>query len=88
MLLGGGLLQAGNARLLEGIEAGLREIGPGIMARANASPPIVGAALLALDELGSSAEAKERLRREIVEAVGRLGGCRASAPRTHVREGM
>jgi hypothetical protein len=72
VLPGGGLLQAGNARLLEGIEAGLREIGPGIMARANASPPIVGAALLALDELGSSAEAKERLRREIVEAVGRL----------------
>ena len=72
VLLGGGLLQAGNARLLEGIEVGLRELGPEIMARVNEAPPIVGAALLALDELGSGAEAKERLRREIVEAVERL----------------
>jgi N-acetylglucosamine kinase-like BadF-type ATPase len=72
VLLGGGLLQAGNARLLEGIEAGLREVGPKITVHVNASPPIVGAALLALDELGSSAEAKERLRGEIVAAVERL----------------
>jgi N-acetylglucosamine kinase-like BadF-type ATPase len=72
VLLGGGLLQAGNARLLAGIEAGLREVGPAITARANDSPPIVGAALLALDEVGARAEAKERLRREIVEAVARL----------------
>ncbi len=72
VLLGGGLLQARNARLLEGIEAGLREVGPKISARVNEAPPIVGAALLALDELGASKKAKERLRGEIVEAVGRL----------------
>jgi N-acetylglucosamine kinase-like BadF-type ATPase len=72
VLLGGGLLQAGNARLLEGIEAGLRELGPENTIRVNDSPPIVGAALLALDEIGAGAEAKGRLRREIVEAVRRL----------------
>jgi N-acetylglucosamine kinase-like BadF-type ATPase len=72
VLLGGGLLQAGNARLLEGIEAGLREVGPEITARVNETPPIVGAALLALDEIGAGERAKERLRREIAEAAGRL----------------
>jgi N-acetylglucosamine kinase-like BadF-type ATPase len=72
VLLGGGLIQAGNVGLLKGIEAGLREIGPKITARVNEAPPIVGAALLALDELGAGAAAKQRLRQEIVEAVGRL----------------
>jgi N-acetylglucosamine kinase-like BadF-type ATPase len=72
VILGGSVLQAGNARLLKGIEAGLRAIGPGISARVNEAPPIVGAALLALDEIGAKAEAKRRLRQEIVEAVGRL----------------
>lgn len=72
VLLGGGLLQAGNARLLEGIEAGLSEVGPEITARVNEAPPIVGAALLALDEIGARETAKERLRQEIVEAVRRL----------------
>jgi N-acetylglucosamine kinase-like BadF-type ATPase len=69
VILGGGVLQAGNARLLQGIEAGLREIGPAITARVNEAPAIVGAALLALDELGASPEAKERLRREIEAAA-------------------
>ncbi len=72
VVLGGAVLQAGNPRLLEGIEAGLLEIGPRIGARVNEAPPVAGAALLALDELGASTEAKERLRAEIVEAAGRL----------------
>jgi N-acetylglucosamine kinase-like BadF-type ATPase len=72
VLLGGGLLQARNARLLEGIEAGLREVGPKIGALINEAPPIAGAALLALDEIGAEESAKERLRREIAEAVARL----------------
>lgn len=72
VLLGGGLLQAGNARLLQAIEAGLSEVGPEITARVNEAPPIVGAALLALDEVGAGESAKARLRLEIVEAVGRL----------------
>ena len=72
VLLGGGLLQAGNARLLQAIEAGLSEVGPEISARVIEAPPIVGAALLALDEVGAGESAKERLRLEIVEAVGRL----------------
>jgi N-acetylglucosamine kinase-like BadF-type ATPase len=64
VLLGGGLLQAGDGRLLAAIENGLHELGPGLVVRPTASPPIVGAALLALDELGAPPEAQERLRKE------------------------
>ena len=63
VLLGGGLLHSGDGRLLAAIEAGLDEIGPALTVRVTDSPPIVGAALLALDELGAGPEAQARLRR-------------------------
>ena len=69
VILGGGLLRSGNARLLAGIEAGIRELGPEITVCVSASSPIVGAALLALDELGAGPAEQERLRRELGEAV-------------------
>jgi len=65
VVLGGGLLQSGNRRLLAGIEAGLREVGPHLSARPATSRPIVGAALAALDRLGAGAEAYERVRGEL-----------------------
>jgi N-acetylglucosamine kinase-like BadF-type ATPase len=65
VLLGGGIFQQGDRRLLEGVAAGL----PGQELRAATSPPIVGAALLALDELGAGPEAQARVRRELGEAV-------------------
>ena len=72
VLLGGGLLRSGDGLLLDAIRAGLREVGPAIVAHTTASPPIVGAALLGLDELGASAEAQERLRAEVSAAAARL----------------
>ncbi len=69
VLLGGGLLQATNGRLLGAIEAGLHETAPAAVVRQAASPPIVGAALLALDEIGAGGEAQERLRSELAAAV-------------------
>jgi N-acetylglucosamine kinase-like BadF-type ATPase len=74
VLLGGGVLQAGDGRLLDAIEAGLREVGPGIAVRRADSAPIVGAALLGLDALGSGEEAQVRLRSELGAAAARLGG--------------
>ncbi len=65
VLLGGGLLSNARGRLLDTIEAGLARVGPAIVARPTASPPIVGAALLGLDDLGAGPEAKERLRHEL-----------------------
>ena len=68
VLLGGGLLQAGNGRLIAAIEDGLGAVGPALAIRPTQSRPIVGAALLALDELGASTEAQERVRAEFAAA--------------------
>jgi N-acetylglucosamine kinase-like BadF-type ATPase len=73
VLLGGGLMRAGSARLEAGIAAGLAEIGPGMVPRVVPSSPILGAALLGLDELGAPPGAQERLRREIDAAMGAAG---------------
>lgn len=71
VLLGGGLLQAGDGRLLDAIERGLHAIGPSLSIRPTDAPPIVGAALLALDELGAGADVQARLRTSFVEAATR-----------------
>jgi N-acetylglucosamine kinase-like BadF-type ATPase len=71
VLLGGGLIR-GNGTLEAAIETGLREVGDAITVRNTESPPIVGAALLGLDELGAGAEAQERVRRELDEAVAAI----------------
>jgi N-acetylglucosamine kinase-like BadF-type ATPase len=71
VLLGGGLLQAGDGRLLDAIERELRKVGPLLSIRPTDAPPIVGAALLALDELGAGAEAQARLRSSFVEKAAR-----------------
>jgi len=70
VLLGGGLLRGADERLYAAIRAGL----PGMELRAAASPPIVGAALLGLDELGAGPDAHDRARRELGEAVERIDG--------------
>jgi N-acetylglucosamine kinase-like BadF-type ATPase len=69
VLLGGGLLQAANGRLLSSIQNGVREVAPAAVVRQAGSPPIVGAGLLALDEVGAGAEAQERFRQELAAAV-------------------
>jgi N-acetylglucosamine kinase-like BadF-type ATPase len=73
IVLGGSVLQSGNERLLDGIEAGLREIGPRLSMRVARSRPIVGAALLGLDRIGAGAEAYERVRDELDRAIGSGG---------------
>jgi len=72
VLLGGGLLQTADGRLVDDIAAGLAEVGPAITVRATRSPAIVGAALLGLDDLGADREAQERLRQELGAAVERV----------------
>jgi hypothetical protein len=65
--LGGGLMQSGDPGLIGAIEAGVKEIAPAATVHVTSSPPIVGAALLGLDELEAGPEAQERLRRELAE---------------------
>ena len=74
VLLGGGVLQAGDGRLLAAIEYGLRGVGPAIAVRRTESPPIVGAALAAIEELGAGLDARARLRRDLDAQAAKLGG--------------
>jgi N-acetylglucosamine kinase-like BadF-type ATPase len=69
VLLGGGVLQAADGRLLDAIESGLRGVGPAIRVRPTMAPPIVGAALLALDQLGATSENQDRVREQLTAAV-------------------
>ena len=81
VVLGGGLLQSGNARLLGGVVAALREeLGPRVSARVANSRPIVGAALAGLDRLGSPPEALARTRAELDRATASLGDVTGDAP--------
>ena len=72
VVLGGGLMRRADDTLLGLIEHGLGEIGVGLVLRRMSEPPVVGAALLGLDELGADAEAHDRLRTELRAAVDRL----------------
>jgi N-acetylglucosamine kinase-like BadF-type ATPase len=72
VLLGGGLLRPGNGTLEAAIAAGLREVGPAITLRNTELPPIVGAALMGLDQLAAGPDAQARARSALVDAVAAL----------------
>jgi N-acetylglucosamine kinase-like BadF-type ATPase len=69
VLLGGGLLQGSDSRVVDQIRAGLAELGPAISVRVTGWPPVVGAALLGLDELGVSPDVQARVRAEVTAAA-------------------
>jgi len=62
VVLGGGLLETGDPRLIEPIHAGLAEVGAPVSVRRVHAPPILGSALAALDLLNAAPEAYERVR--------------------------
>jgi len=65
VLLGGGLVHAADGPLVEAVAARVHAIAPDANVKSTSSPPIVGAALLGLDELGADATARDRVRREL-----------------------
>jgi N-acetylglucosamine kinase-like BadF-type ATPase len=69
VLLGGGLMRSAPPRLLARVDAELRASGPAVRSRVVPDPPVVGAALLGLDDLGAGPEARARARRELHAAV-------------------
>lgn len=79
IVLGGGVLQAGNVRLVGGIEAGLREVGQRLLLHVATSRPIVGSVLLGLDRLGAEPDAYERARSELDRATESLGNVAGDA---------
>jgi hypothetical protein len=68
-VLGGGVLQSRNRLLLGAIDAGLVQVDIPHRLVVVDAPPVVGAALRALDALGADPAAHRRLRRD-----GRLNG--------------
>jgi N-acetylglucosamine kinase-like BadF-type ATPase len=67
VLLGGGLFLRAESPLVDAVRIALGAIGADITVQATGVPPIVGAALLGLDELGAGGEAQARVRRELTE---------------------
>jgi N-acetylglucosamine kinase-like BadF-type ATPase len=74
VLLGGGVLQDVDGDLLAAIDSGLRGSAPAVTVRPTASPAIVGAALIGLDELGAGEQEQERARSELSAAFAGLEG--------------
>jgi len=68
VVLGGGLMQSGDTRLISAVQAGLKNVAPAASAQVTSSPPVVGAALLALDELQADPDAQTRARHELGKA--------------------
>jgi N-acetylglucosamine kinase-like BadF-type ATPase len=64
VVLGGGVLTAGHRLLMDEISDRLAREAPQARPRVVATPPVVGAALLALDRIGGSPAAQQRLREE------------------------
>jgi N-acetylglucosamine kinase-like BadF-type ATPase len=62
VVLGGGVITAGHALLMDEIHRLLRDQAPLATAKVVRTPPVVGAALLGLDRIGVSSRAREQLR--------------------------
>jgi hypothetical protein len=62
VVLGGGVLTAGHAQLMDEIERRLSDEAPNARPRVVRTPPVVGAALLGLDHVGAGAGVRRQLR--------------------------
>jgi len=71
--LGGGVARNLAERHLELLRESMREVGPHIELRPTSAPPVLGAALCALGELGVDGDAQARVRMELANA-GRNDG--------------
>jgi N-acetylglucosamine kinase-like BadF-type ATPase len=84
VVLGGSLLRARAARLDQRIDATIRAAAPGARVVRSTHPPLVGAALFALDEAGAAPEAHDRLRAQftagLVPTETRLGTAATDEP--------
>jgi N-acetylglucosamine kinase-like BadF-type ATPase len=69
VVLGGGVIAAGNGRLMGGVRAALAAAAPFARVVHVEAPPVVGAALLALSSAGADAAALRRARAEVAGVV-------------------
>jgi 6-phospho-beta-glucosidase len=83
VVLGGGLLRAAPASAIERVRRGVREVAASANVVVPPTAPIVGAALLGLDELGVTSTARERAVSELHAAFLKIEG--DGARPAHVR---
>jgi hypothetical protein len=62
VVLGGGVLTAGHPQLMDEIDRRLAEAAPLAEPRVVRTPPVVGAALLGLDQIGAPRAVRDRVR--------------------------
>jgi N-acetylglucosamine kinase-like BadF-type ATPase len=67
VILGGGVITARHPLLLDAVDEGLSRAAPKALARVVSTPPVVGAALLGLDQIDAEPGAHARLRRAFGE---------------------
>lgn len=63
--LAGGLIRSMDGRVLDRILRELQAVAPKVELRSTASPPVIGAALYGLDQIGADATAHERVREQL-----------------------
>lgn len=68
VVLGGGLMESQDDRLIGAVASGLEDVAPQANVKVTSSPPVVGAALLGLDELQGGPEAQQRARTGLANA--------------------
>ena len=69
VILGGGMFQADDPEFVRRVESEIVRVAPSARIAILRVPPILGAALLGLDELGAPASASSRVREEIDHAT-------------------
>jgi N-acetylglucosamine kinase-like BadF-type ATPase len=79
VVLGGGVIRAASPEVIKTIDLGVREVAPSATVRMASTGPIVGAALLGLDELGAGSAAAARVRAELHDAFLSVEGARPRA---------
>ena len=67
VILGGGIFRSGDGRLLKRIRDGVTSLAAHAELRRLDAPPVLGAALIGLDEVHATKAAHERLRKELTE---------------------
>jgi N-acetylglucosamine kinase-like BadF-type ATPase len=65
VVLGGGIFRANDGRFEDRIRKGIRRVAPRAVISRLKAPPVAGAALLGLDEIGASRELAGRVRRAV-----------------------
>ena len=69
VVLGGGMFRSGDDAFAARVVRGIHRVAPRANVRELTGPPVLGAGLLGLDEIGASKAASERLRRSLDHAT-------------------